>query len=217
MIPMGPEVKGVKELMRNTMKGFLAALVVLSLLVAATSCRTSRKKNDVPTSTASTETAAPTVTIPPNDTETRVETQPPDFVQETKPTEETLPRDIERLNEFVRERGYVRDAFFGYDESALSDEARAALTASANWLRQNPQYGLLIEGHCDERGTEQYNLALGDRRAHIVREYLVTLGIDNSRIKTVSYGEERPFEQGHDESAWAQNRRGHLVVVEGTR
>jgi peptidoglycan-associated lipoprotein len=199
--------------MRNTMKGFLAGLVVLTMLVAATSCRTSRKQNDVPTETA------PTVTIPPNDTsnETRVETQPPDFVQETKPTEEVLPRDIERLNEFVRERGYVRDAFFGYDESALSDEARAALTASATWLRQNPQYNLLIEGHCDERGTEQYNLALGDRRAHIVREYLVTLGIDNARIKTVSYGEERPFEQGHDESAWAQNRRGHLVVVEAGR
>jgi peptidoglycan-associated lipoprotein len=204
--------------MRNTMKGFLAGLVVLTMLVAATSCRTSRKQNDVRTETAPTETA-PTVTIPPNDTsnETRVETQPPDFVQETKPTEEVLPRDIERLNEFVRERGYVRDAFFGYDESALSDEARAALTASATWLRQNPQYNLLIEGHCDERGTEQYNLALGDRRAHIVREYLVTLGIDNARIKTVSYGEERPFEQGHDESAWAQNRRGHLVVVEAGR
>lgn len=204
--------------MRYTMKGFLAGLIVLALVFSASSCRSSRKKNTVTPTTDTAQTAsAPTVTIPPNESETRVVAQPPDFVQETKPTEETLPGNIERLNEFVRERGYVRDAFFGYDEAGLSDEARAALTASANWLRENRQYNLLIEGHCDERGTEQYNLALGDRRAHIVREYLVTLGVDNSRIKTVSYGEERPFEQGHDESAWAQNRRGHLVVVEGSR
>jgi peptidoglycan-associated lipoprotein len=201
--------------MNNTMKGFIAGTAILALL-AGSSCRTSRKKNP-PTDTAPvvTETAAPTVTIPEN--ETKVETQQPDFVQDAKPVVEEMPRDIERLNTFVRERGYIRDAFFTYDESALTDEARAALSASADWLNKNPGYGLLIEGHCDERGTEQYNLALGDKRANIVKEYLSTLGIAGSRLKTVSYGEERPFEAGHDETAWSQNRRGHLVVVEGTR
>ena len=202
--------------MQNTMKGFIAGMAILALL-AGSSCRTTRKKNPatgkVP---AQTETAVPTVTIPTN--ETVVETQQPDFVQDTaKPTVEELPRDIENLNTFVRERGYLRDAFFTYNEATLSDEARAALSASADWLKQNSQYNLLIEGHCDERGTEQFNLALGDRRAYIVKEYLATLGIAASRLKTVSYGEERPFEQGHDDTAWAQNRRGHLVVVEGSR
>lgn len=202
--------------MQNTMKGFIAGMAILALL-AGSSCRTTRKKNPATgTVPAQTQTAVPTVTIPTN--ETVVETQQPDFVQDTaKPTVEELPRDIESLNTFVRERGYLRDAFFTYNEATLSDEARAALSASADWLKQNSQYNLLIEGHCDERGTEQFNLALGDRRAYIVKEYLATLGIAASRLKTVSYGEERPFEQGHDDTAWAQNRRGHLVVVEGSR
>ena len=80
-------------------------------------------------------------------------------------------------------------------------------------MKKNPQYSLLIEGHCDERGTEQYNLALGDRRANAAKEYIVALGIDGNRIRTVSYGEERPFDPGHDEAAWAKNRRAHLVIV----
>jgi peptidoglycan-associated lipoprotein len=74
-----------------------------------------------------------------------------------------------------------------------------------------------VEGHCDERGTEQYNLALGDRRANSARDFLMTLGVDGSRIRTVSYGEERPFEEGHDDSAMAQNRRAHLVLVRPAR
>src|SRR5947207_1296549 len=84
---------------------------------------------------------------------------------------------------------------------------------AATWLKAHPQYSLLIEGHSDERGTEQYNLALGDRRANTAKEYLATLGVDSSRMRTVSYGEERPFDPGHDESAWAKNRRDHLVLV----
>ena len=124
-----------------------------------------------------------------------------------------LPADIEELNRVAQQRGYLQDAFFAYDESTLSPEAQAALTAAANWLKKNPQYNLLIEGHCDERGTEQYNLALGDRRANTAKEYLMTLGVDGNRIRTVSYGEERPFDPGHTESAWAKNRRAHLVIV----
>ncbi|HET7433900.1 MAG TPA: peptidoglycan-associated lipoprotein Pal [Thermoanaerobaculia bacterium] len=149
-------------------------------------------------------------------TVTRDETpvqQEPDFVQETKPTEEQLPRDLDQLNAYVQSRGLVRDAFFNYDEATLDADAQAALTATATWLRSNRAYNLLIEGHCDERGTEQYNLALGDRRANTAKEYLQTLGIDSSRLKTVSYGEERPFDEGHDDAAWGKNRRAHLVLV----
>ena len=121
--------------------------------------------------------------------------------------------DIEELNRVAQNRGYIQDAFFGFDEATLSADAQSALTASADWLKKNGQYNLLVEGHCDERGTEQYNLALGDKRANTAKEYLQTLGVDGGRIRTVSYGEERPFDPGHDEAAWAKNRRAHLVLV----
>ena len=192
-------------------KGFAIglALVVIAL---APACRSTRKRP--PKTTTATETTS-TVPDVPTMTETaqQVDTQPQDFVQDTQPTVEELPRDTEALNRYVQEKGLVRDAFFGYDESALSPEAQAALTSSAEWLRANAQYSLLVEGHCDERGTEQYNLALGDRRANVVRDYLIALGVDGARIRTVSYGEERPFEPGHNDAAWAQNRRAHLVVT----
>jgi len=143
---------------------------------------------------------------------------PTDFVKtDTQPTvtEEEFPRNLEDANRVAQERGYIRDAFFGYDESTLSADAQSALSASATWLKgkDGAAYNLLIEGHCDERGTEQYNLALGDKRANVVKEYLQTLGVDGARIRTVSYGEERPFDPGHDESAWQKNRRAHLVLV----
>jgi peptidoglycan-associated lipoprotein len=194
-------------------KGFTVGLLLI-VVALVPACRSSRKKAPVtPTSTV-TETV-PDVSA--TTTQEAVVTPQPDFVREDpRPTAEELPTNVESLNTYVQERGYIRDAFFGYDESTLSADAQAALTSSANWLRSNPQYNLLVEGHTDERGTEQYNLALGDRRAHTVREFLSALGVDGSRVRTVSYGEERPFASGSNESAWSQNRRAHLVIV-GTR
>ena len=199
--------------MRQMFKGFAVGLAVVSILVAP-ACRSSRKKNPPVTTTATATDTVPDVATTTN-IDTRVE-PPSDFVNpsvDQRPTSEVLPSDIESLNRVVQQRGFIRDAFFGYDESTLTDQAQAALSASATWLRQNSNYNLLVEGHCDERGTEQYNLALGDRRAAIVREYLITLGVEGGRIRTVSYGEERPFDEAHTESAWAQNRRAHLVLV----
>jgi peptidoglycan-associated lipoprotein len=197
--------------MKKTKRTLFAMLMVTIVLLPA--CRT-RKTPAPVTEPAVTEAPAPEVAAPPSQ-DTTVD-EPTDFVQETpEPVEETFPTDINRLNEYLQERGYVRDAFFHYDASTLDDAAQTALTSSANWLRspEGRGYNVLIEGHCDERGTEQYNLALGDRRANTAREYLMTLGIDASRIRTVSYGEERPFESGSSEAAWAQNRRAHLVVT----
>ena len=189
----------------------LVAGLVLVMVVLAPACRTTKKQNpkDQKTETTATVPDVPVVTTQP---ETTVKEQP-DFVQEQKPQEEVIPTDIEQLNQYVQNKGYVRDAFFNYDEATLDADAQAALTATANWLRSNAGYNLLIEGHCDERGTEQYILALGDRRANTAKEYLMTLGIDAGRIRTVSYGEERPFDEGHDDAAWAKNRRAHLVLV----
>jgi peptidoglycan-associated lipoprotein len=198
--------------MTKIWKGFAVGLLII-IAALAPACRSTQKK----TATTATTTASTVPEVPVTATrETRVDTQPTDFVQEKeppRPTVEALPADVEQLNRTVQSRGLIRDAFFGYDEATLTSDAQAALTASANWLRQNAKYTLLIEGHCDERGTEQYNLALGDRRASIVRDYLVTLGVDAGRIRTVSYGEERPFDEGHSEAAWAKNRRAHLVLV----
>lgn len=102
--------------------------------------------------------------------------------------------------------------FFGSDRYDLSAEARSVLDAQASWLAQYPNLNVTVEGHADERGTREYNLALGDRRANSVKSYLVALGVDPRRINVVSYGKERPAVPGVNESAWAQNRRGVTKV-----
>jgi peptidoglycan-associated lipoprotein len=185
----------------------VAILAILAALVA-TACRTKTKPTVTPTASA-TDTVG--TVPPPPPPPTKVE-EPTDFVQPTVKAEE-LPSDINELNRRAQDQGWIRDAFFNYDEAGLSADAQDALSTSAAWLKSHGQYNLLVEGHCDERGTEQYNLALGDKRANTVKEYLSTLGVDSGRIRTVSYGEERPFDAAHNEEAWAKNRRGHLVIV----
>ena len=107
----------------------------------------------------------------------------------------------------------LKPAFFDYDSSELSDEAQRALNENAGLLKQYTSWTVTIEGHCDERGTAEYNLALGERRAVAARAYLVSLGISADRLRTVSYGKEFPFDPGHDESAYAKNRRAHFVIT----
>ncbi|MCG6535006.1 MAG: peptidoglycan-associated lipoprotein Pal [Syntrophales bacterium LBB04] len=104
------------------------------------------------------------------------------------------------------------DVRFDFDKFNLRDEARAILNKHGEWLGKNSDVMILVEGHCDERGTAEYNLALGERRANAVAKYLTDMGIDAKRIKTVSYGEEKPLDPGHNEEAWAKNRRAHFVV-----
>lgn len=106
--------------------------------------------------------------------------------------------------------------FFNYDRSDLTAQAQSALARQAAWLLQYPQAAIQVEGHCDERGTREYNLALGERRANSVREYLISLGVSADRISTISYGKERPAVEGVGEEAWAQNRRGVTRLVSGT-
>lgn len=102
--------------------------------------------------------------------------------------------------------------FFGFDQSALSGDERTTLEKQAFWLRKYPSVSVVVEGHADERGTREYNLALGERRAAAARDYLVSLGINPSRISTISYGEERPVNPASTEEAWAQNRVAISVV-----
>lgn len=102
--------------------------------------------------------------------------------------------------------------FYGYDSSVLTSEGQATLDRQAAWLKQYGSVNVVIEGHCDERGTREYNIALGERRATAAKNYLVSAGVDSSRIRTISYGKERPAVLGSDDSSYAQNRRGVTVV-----
>jgi len=102
--------------------------------------------------------------------------------------------------------------FFDTNKYDLRPDARATLDKQAAWLKQYPKYAITVEGHCDERGTREYNMALGERRATAAKNYLVNLGVPAARIKTISYGKERPVALGHNEDAWKQNRRAVTVL-----
>jgi len=108
----------------------------------------------------------------------------------------------------------VKDSYFDYNKSDITADSRDALQKDAEFLRSYPQVSVTIEGHCDERGSEEYNLGLGQRRADATKQYLVSLGISADRIKTMSWGKEHPFCTEHNETCWQQNRRGHFVMAQ---
>lgn len=176
-------------------------VAILALLLGACASKGPTATAPEPSEPAPVATPAPTP-----------ETTVPEATAEPVPSVEVqseLPEDLQELNR----RGYLQDIFFATDEYDLSAEARSTLATNAQWLQQYPSVRILVEGHADERNTRDYNLALGERRATAVRDYFVSLGIDPSRVQTISYGEERPFALGHDESAWRLNRRAHFVIV----
>jgi len=107
----------------------------------------------------------------------------------------------------------LKDVFFDFDKSNIREDQKAALNDNIGWLKVNSKVKVTLEGHCDERGTAEYNLGLGERRAKAVKDYLLAAGIAADRIATISYGKERPFVLGHDESAWKWNRRSHFVIT----
>jgi peptidoglycan-associated lipoprotein len=110
------------------------------------------------------------------------------------------------------EEGPLADIHFDLDSAALSDASRATLEKHALWLQSHRETNVTVEGHCDERGTVEYNLALGEQRARAARDYLASLGVAASRLRTVSYGKERPLDPASTEEAWAKNRRAHFAV-----
>jgi len=113
----------------------------------------------------------------------------------------------------VFETKLLKDIHFDFDKYDVRPQDEGILKENAAWLKNNPKMKIQIEGHCDERGTSDYNLALGETRANMTKRYLVSLGIASDRISTISYGEERPLDTGHNEEAWAKNRRAHFVVL----
>ena len=111
--------------------------------------------------------------------------------------------------------GPLKDVFFGFDRADLSTDARAVLKSNSDWLKKNPVAQVQIEGHCDERGTVEYNLALGSKRAQASKDYLETLGIPANRLSMISYGEEIPVCKDNSESCWEKNRRARFIVTSG--
>ncbi len=128
-------------------------------------------------------------------------------------TEEGLDDAKRRLEELRKKEGIqLSNVYFSFDDFSLSEEAKKTLVENAAWLMNRPEKKVAIGGHCDERGTGEYNLALGERRANSAKRYLITLGVSANQISTISYGEEKPADLGNDEEAWAKNRRDEFVV-----
>ncbi len=128
-------------------------------------------------------------------------------------TEEGLDDARRRLEELRKKEGIqLSNVYFSFDDFSLSEEAKRTLVENAAWLMNRTQKKVAIGGHCDERGTGEYNLALGERRANSAKRYLINLGVKASQISTISYGEEKPADSGHTEEAWAKNRRAEFVV-----
>jgi peptidoglycan-associated lipoprotein len=138
-------------------------------------------------------------------------------VAKAEPSSEAAQAAKQRTQEMQQEAAATaqvgfQDVFFAFDKWTVSDEGKAALGADARWLKANAARAVVIEGHCDERGTQAYNLVLGEKRAKAVRSYLMDLGIDAKRLTVTSYGKDRPFCQERTEDCYQQNRRGHLVL-----
>jgi peptidoglycan-associated lipoprotein len=181
----------------------LGLMIVMSIFVLACPKKAPQTTDDMSTrtTTVAPPPSAEQVTAPP--------VRPP--VEDRTP--DPLSGDLQEVNARALAQGLIGDIYFDYDQSELRSEARERLAKNAEFMVSHPQFTVTIEGHCDERGTNEYNLALGERRAAAARDYMTSLGVAASRLKTISYGEERPFCTDSSESCWSQNRRGHFVIT----
>jgi peptidoglycan-associated lipoprotein len=182
-------------------------VVVVMLIAAAFAAGCGKKK------AAATPQPAPTVTEPP--AVTPAPPAPAQRVEERAPVQQPLGEDsiLNKSLDDLNRDSPLKPVFFALDSAELDDTGRSIATANAGVLKKYGTWTITVEGHCDERGTAEYNLALGERRAVAVKTYLSSLGVSPERIRTVSYGKEFPFDMGHTENAWAQNRRGHFVIT----
>jgi peptidoglycan-associated lipoprotein len=190
------------------MKSMRRAMIVLMVVLACVGA--CAKKKPAPVASA----APPPVSVPEGTPGPPPPPRPAERVEESVPvpaiSEDAIGnRSLEDLN---RDSPF-RPAFFGLDSSELDDAGRAIVSANADIMKKYPTWVVTVEGHCDERGTAEYNLALGELRAVAVKTYLVALGVSADRLRTVSYGKEFPFDMGHSETAWSKNRRAHFVIT----
>jgi peptidoglycan-associated lipoprotein len=192
--------------MTRTLWKPLAVLLLLTVTLAACAKKVPSVERPAPPPADPAMTTAPAPPPPPP--------RPVDEPMPVPPEPEAikasdLPDDLDSLNR----SGVLKPVFFDLDSSEVNAASQQVLQVNADVMRRNARWQITIEGHCDERGTAEYNLALGERRALAARTYLLSLGIPAERVRTVSYGKEFPFDQGHDESAWSKNRRAHFVIT----
>ena len=148
-----------------------------------------------------------------DDTALAAQEQAEQDLKESQLAEQAAKDEEEERAEMAAVQIFINeDIYFDFDSSALHDAAKDLLSQKAEWLRANPNASVIVEGHCDERGTSAYNIALGDSRAESAKSYLFALGVDATQLSKISYGEERPVGPGKGEQAWAKNRRAHFVI-----
>lgn len=195
--------------MNKGMRGSTTAASVVLILLTGIAAGCARREAPVTTSPTPPLAAPPGVSAP-------APPGPPSRVEEALPVpSEPIAEDAisNRSLDALNRDSPLKPVFYPLDGADLDAEGRAAVTANAALLRRYTTWVVTVEGHCDERGTSEYNLALGERRAASVKAYLVSLGIGPDRVRTVSYGKEFPFDRGHDEGAWTKNRRAHFVIT----
>lgn len=161
-------------------------------------------KDEIKMDTTRVETPPPTQDIP-----SRPAPPPPDATE----VDPLSSGDLRVVNEEATRLGFSPNVYFEFDKSDLADSTRQALARNADFLKKRGEFTITIEGHCDERGTNEYNLALGERRSNAVKSYLSSLGVATDRMQTISYGEERQVCSTVEESCWSQNRRAHLLIT----
>lgn len=183
------------------------AVLVMLVLVAASACH--KNKPPVARPTSPPPGGATTGARPPAPPEPVVEPTPVPPEPSVSSADTMSDRSLDDINK----QSPLQPVFYELDRAEISAEGQKTLAANAEVLKKYPTWVVSIEGHCDERGTAEYNLALGERRALAARTYLVSLGVAPERLRTVSYGKEFPFDPNHSEDAWAKNRRAHFVVT----
>ncbi len=192
------------------MRRFLLSVLTVALAASIVACG---KKPPAVAGPHSTSPPFPgSVSAPPMPTPMPPPPVPPDPTISSGGAITSTSNDARSIDDINR-NSPLKPAFFRYDSDAIDDLARKILSENAEVLKANSKWVITIEGHCDERGTAEYNLALADRRALAAKSYLVSLGIAADRLKTVSYGKEFPFDPGHDEDSWSENRRAHFTLT----
>jgi peptidoglycan-associated lipoprotein len=181
----------------------VGAIVVAALVTAGCAKKPAPVARPMPPpATGGAESVVPPLPPPPPIVDPPVVTPP-------VPADSIGSRSLDDINR----NSPLQPVYFALDSFELDQQARTVLQTSADVLKSQPTWQITVEGHCDERGTAEYNLSLGERRSIAAKSYLVTLGIAADRLRTVSYGKEFPFDPGHDEAAWSKNRRAHFVVT----
>lgn len=186
----------------------LFMLLVIPAMLFTVSC--SKQTTAVPDTTAEEEAAKQAELEKQKELERQKQLEEERLAAER--AEQMKAAEMQREKEMAENRFLNENVYFDFDSATLDAQAQALLKDKGMWLKDNPDANIVIEGHCDDRGTNAYNLALGERRAESAKAFLIDLGIESARMTTISYGEEKPLDMGQNEEAWAKNRRAEFVL-----